>query len=106
MLAHYSLEWYTERVVYLVSRKEYNKHMSATKKYSSQFKQETLVLLNVIGLKEAAKKQGFPYSTLSDWWKTLGKHFAIQSMSYVGKCFDNVRMESFLGTLKKTVYVK
>lgn len=31
----------------------------------------------------------------------LGKHHAIQSMSDVGKCYDNARMESFFATLKK-----
>ncbi|CEM62790.1 Mobile element protein [Treponema phagedenis] len=33
--------------------------------------------------------------------QTLGKFKAIQSMSDVGKCYDNVRMESFFATLKK-----
>lgn len=32
---------------------------------------------------------------------TLGKHHAVQSMSDVGKCYDNARMESFFATLKK-----
>ena len=31
----------------------------------------------------------------------LGKMHAIQSMSDVGKCYDNCRMESFFATLKK-----
>ena len=31
----------------------------------------------------------------------LGKMHAIQSMSDVGKCCDNCRMESFFATLKK-----
>lgn len=31
----------------------------------------------------------------------LGKHHAVQSMSDVGKCYDNARMESFFATLKK-----
>ena len=30
-----------------------------------------------------------------------GKHHAVQSMSDVGKCYDNARMESFFATLKK-----
>jgi putative transposase len=33
--------------------------------------------------------------------KTMGKLRAIQSMSDVGKCYDNARMESFFATLKK-----
>lgn len=33
--------------------------------------------------------------------KALGKHHAVQSMSDVGKCYDNARMESFFATLKK-----
>ncbi|WP_252722463.1 integrase core domain-containing protein [Treponema phagedenis] len=33
--------------------------------------------------------------------QTLGKFKAIQSMSDVGKCYDNARMESFFATLKK-----
>lgn len=32
---------------------------------------------------------------------TLGRFRAIQSMSDVGKCYDNSRMESFFATLKK-----
>ena len=31
----------------------------------------------------------------------LARHHAIQSMSAVGKCYDNARMESFFATLKK-----
>lgn len=31
----------------------------------------------------------------------LGRHHAVQSMSDVGKCYDNARMESFFATLKK-----
>ena len=31
----------------------------------------------------------------------LGKYHAVQSMSDVGKCYDNCRMESFFATLKK-----
>lgn len=31
----------------------------------------------------------------------LGRHHALQSMSDVGKCYDNARMESFFATLKK-----
>lgn len=31
----------------------------------------------------------------------VGKHHAVQSMSDVGKCYDNARMESFFATLKK-----
>ena len=31
----------------------------------------------------------------------LARHHAIQSMSAVGKCYDNARMESFFVTLKK-----
>ena len=38
----------------------------------------------------------------SDAYKLmLGKHHAVQSMSDVGKCYDNARMESFFATLKK-----
>lgn len=38
----------------------------------------------------------------SDAYKhMLGKYHAIQSMSDVGKCYDNARMESFFATLKK-----
>ncbi|MBP5602253.1 MAG: DDE-type integrase/transposase/recombinase, partial [Treponema sp.] len=38
----------------------------------------------------------------SDAYKQmLGKHHAVQSMSDVGKCYDNARMESFFATLKK-----
>lgn len=38
----------------------------------------------------------------SDKYKeTLGLYRAIQSMSDVGKCYDNSRMESFFATLKK-----
>jgi putative transposase len=33
--------------------------------------------------------------------KALKKHGAIQSMSGVGRCYDNARMESFFATLKK-----
>lgn len=33
--------------------------------------------------------------------KFLGKNRVIQSMSDVGKCYDNARMESFFATLKK-----
>ncbi|ADK82945.1 IS3 family transposase [Sediminispirochaeta smaragdinae] len=33
--------------------------------------------------------------------KTLGGFHAVQSMSDVGKCYDNARMESFFATLKK-----
>lgn len=33
--------------------------------------------------------------------KVLGDYRAIQSMSDVGKCYDNARMESFFATLKK-----
>lgn len=33
--------------------------------------------------------------------KKLGNYRAIQSMSDVGKCYDNARMESFFATLKK-----
>ena len=32
---------------------------------------------------------------------TIGKYHGIQSMSDVGKCYDNARMESFFATLKK-----
>ena len=31
----------------------------------------------------------------------LARHHALQSMSGVGKCYDNARMESFFATLKK-----
>ena len=38
----------------------------------------------------------------SDAYKLmLGKHHAVQSMSGVGKCWDNSRMESWFATLKK-----
>ncbi|AHC16661.1 Mobile element protein [Salinispira pacifica] len=38
----------------------------------------------------------------SDQFKELlGSYRAIQSMSDVGKCYDNARMESFFATLKK-----
>ena len=33
--------------------------------------------------------------------EALKKHGAIQSMSGVGRCYDNARMESFFATLKK-----
>ena len=33
--------------------------------------------------------------------KVLGDYHAVQSMSDVGKCYDNARMESFFATLKK-----
>ena len=48
--------------------------MSITKKYSSQFKQEALVLSDEIKLKEATRKQGLPYSTLSCWRKTINRY--------------------------------
>jgi transposase InsO family protein len=39
--------------------------------------------------------------TSNDYKKTLGDYRIIQSMSDVGKCYDNSRMESFFATLKK-----
>ena len=39
--------------------------------------------------------------TSDQYKKTLGGFHAIQSMSDVGKCYDNSRMESFFATLKK-----
>lgn len=39
--------------------------------------------------------------TSSAYKSALGKHHAVQSMSDVGKCYDNCRMESFFATLKK-----
>ena len=39
--------------------------------------------------------------TSEDYKMTLGQYRAIQSMSDVGKCYDNARMESFFATLKK-----
>ena len=33
--------------------------------------------------------------------QTLAQYGAIQSMSSMGKCFDNARMDSFFATLKK-----
>ena len=39
--------------------------------------------------------------TSEQYKKTLGKFRAIQSMSDIGKCYDNARMESFFATLKK-----
>jgi len=39
--------------------------------------------------------------TSEDYKKTLGDFHAVQSMSNVGKCYDNSRMESFFATLKK-----
>ena len=39
--------------------------------------------------------------TSYDYKSTIGKYKAIQSMSDVGKCYDNARMESFFATLKK-----
>lgn len=39
--------------------------------------------------------------TSENYKKMLGKYRAIQSMSDVGKCYDNARMESFFATLKK-----
>ncbi|CEM62705.1 transposase (fragment) [Treponema phagedenis] len=39
--------------------------------------------------------------------QTLGKFKAIQSMSDVGKCYDNARMESFFATTKrKNFYIE
>ena len=37
----------------------------------------------------------------SEYKKTLGQLHAVQSMSGVGKCWDNARMESWFATLKK-----
>jgi transposase InsO family protein len=39
--------------------------------------------------------------TSDQYKKVLGDFRAIQSMSDVGKCYDNARMESFFATLKK-----
>lgn len=39
--------------------------------------------------------------TSEDYKMTLGQYRVIQSMSDVGKCYDNARMESFFATLKK-----
>lgn len=39
--------------------------------------------------------------TSAEFRQTLSKHKAIQSMSGVGRCYDNARMESFFATLKK-----
>jgi transposase InsO family protein len=39
--------------------------------------------------------------TSEQYKKTLGNFHAVQSMSDVGKCYDNARMESFFATLKK-----
>lgn len=39
--------------------------------------------------------------TSHDFREALKKHRAIQSMSGVGRCYDNARMESFFATLKK-----
>lgn len=39
--------------------------------------------------------------TSETYKKTLGRLHIVQSMSDVGKCYDNCRMESFFATLKK-----
>ena len=39
--------------------------------------------------------------TSDQFKKILGDYHAVQSMSDVGKCYDNARMESFFATLKK-----
>ena len=39
--------------------------------------------------------------TSCEYKKTLGQLHAVQSMSGVGKCWDNARMESWFATLKK-----
>jgi putative transposase len=39
--------------------------------------------------------------TSGEYKKMLGDYHAVQSMSGVGKCYDNSRMESFFATLKK-----
>ena len=39
--------------------------------------------------------------TSGEYKKTLGQLHAVQSMSGVGKCWDNARMESWFATLKK-----
>ena len=39
--------------------------------------------------------------TSSEYKKTLGQLHAVQSMSGVGKCWDNARMDSWFATLKK-----
>ena len=39
--------------------------------------------------------------TSSEYKKTVGQLHAVQSMSGVGKCWDNARMESWFATLKK-----
>ena len=68
------MKWYTERAVYPVSKKEYNEHISTTKRYSSHFKQEALVLSDEIGLKKVARKQGLLDSTLLGWRKTINHY--------------------------------
>lgn len=39
--------------------------------------------------------------TSAEYKEEIGLHHAIQSMSNVGKCYDNARMESWFATLKK-----
>ena len=39
--------------------------------------------------------------TSAEFRETLARHMAVQSMSGVGRCYDNARMESFFATLKK-----
>ncbi len=39
--------------------------------------------------------------TSDQYKKVLGDYYAIQSMSDVGRCYDNARMESSFATLKK-----
>lgn len=42
--------------------------------------------------------------TSGEYRKTLGQLHAVQSMSGVGKCWDNSKMESWFATLKKEKY--
>ena len=39
--------------------------------------------------------------TSHEYKKILGQLHAVQSMSGIGKCWDNARMESWFATLKK-----
>jgi transposase InsO family protein len=43
---------------------------------------------------------GSQYTSI-DYKEEIGLHRAIQSMSNVGKCYDNARIESWFATLKK-----
>ena len=44
--------------------------------------------------------------TSAEFRRTLASHRAVQSMSGVGRCYDNARMESFFATLKKECLYK